>query len=601
MKKAVSVLLCAVMLLSFGSVLTVGAQETTDKNTVPKVMITTEGGNGNELEKADGYVPASVRVEDTDGSVLEEAGKVKVRGNSTAMAPKKPFTFKFDKKQDVLGMGKAKKWALLANCFDPTMMRNYIAFDAAHELGMAYTSEQQYVEVWMDGVYKGCYTLTEPVEVGKTRVDIDVESNDGLNDFMVEYEASRKEDDVTYFLSNGYRFAASEPEEPTDEQKAYMQAALDRLTDAFVSKDFDRMAEVVDMDSFAKFYLLNEFVKNVDANFSSVYYYYHDGKFYAGPAWDYDLTQGNPDPTLSNVYRTASEPQGLFVANCNLFHYLMISNRFRALLRPIYTEHYAYFQHIYTEGGLIDRLLDQYGAVFARNFDEGGWDVGEKFTVQQRQPLPTFAENVAFLRDWLHQHNAFLGNDLYAYDMSVAKVVQTNNNPRTLEVVAEWMKGGEEHDFYVEVEATQPLYCKRVISKKEAVKTYSFTSKKQIYLHCDLPVWASPESVSVRIVIPDVTENLEAVTAAVNLPEPQDGETYVMGDVNRDGAVNIDDATEIQKIVASVTDADAVQAILGDINADGVVDITEATRIQRSLAEQPADKYTENIGKTFVM
>ena len=212
--------------------------------TVPRVYVTTDDGNGNTIEKADGYVGANVKIEDVDGSVLEDKASFKVRGNSTALAEKKPFTFKFSKKKDVLGMGKGKKWALLANCFDPTLMRNYIAFDIAHELGIDYTSNQKYVELWVDGVFKGCYTLMEPVQQGKDRVDIDIESNNGMKDFLIEYEYNREEEGVTYIKSNGYRFALSEPEEPTAEQLEYIQEKVDIMTAAMVSKNYDRITEV---------------------------------------------------------------------------------------------------------------------------------------------------------------------------------------------------------------------------------------------------------------------------------------------------------------------------------------------------------------------
>lgn len=89
------------------------------------------------------------------------------------------------------------------------------------------------------------------------------------------------------------------------------------MTAAMVSKNYDRITEVVDIVSFAKLYLLNEFVKNVDSNLSSVYYYYKDGTFYAGPPWDYDLASGNPNPTSSRSYLHASTPDRLYTAYTN--------------------------------------------------------------------------------------------------------------------------------------------------------------------------------------------------------------------------------------------------------------------------------------------
>ena len=96
------------------SAFSVSAAETgAEAGNFPRISITTKAGNGNELEKADDYVKATIKVvspADASGdySVLEETGKIKVRGNSTARAEKKPFNIKLDKKQNVLDMGKGK-------------------------------------------------------------------------------------------------------------------------------------------------------------------------------------------------------------------------------------------------------------------------------------------------------------------------------------------------------------------------------------------------------------------------------------------------------------------------------------------------------------
>lgn len=60
---------------------------------------------------------------------------------------------------------------------------------------------------------------------------------------------------------------------------------------------------------------------------------------------------------------------------------------------------------------------------------------------------------------------------------------------------------------------------------------------------------------------------------------------YEIGDVNRDGVLSVDDATEIQKLIASLTEFDDEQMLLADINGDGSVSIADATEIQKILAE----------------
>ena len=86
--------------------------------------------------------------------------------------------------------------------------------------------------------------IPELRQQGKDRVDIDIESNNGMKDFLIEYEYNREEEGVTYIKSNGYRFALSEPEEPTAEQLEYIQEKVDIMTAAMVSKNYDRITEV---------------------------------------------------------------------------------------------------------------------------------------------------------------------------------------------------------------------------------------------------------------------------------------------------------------------------------------------------------------------
>ena len=209
--------------------------------TVPRIVVTTEGGNGTALQKSDGYVGAHITITGLDGSVLDSDAQIKVRGNTTALSwiEKKSFTFKFGTKKDVLGMGKGKKWVVVSNVFDPTLLRNFLAFETADELGLAYTSRHQFVELWLDGSFRGSYVLFEPVQEGKDRVDIDIESNGGKKDFLVEYETetAMQDPDDTYFKAGGHRFIASDPDEPTEEQLAYIQDVLTDIINTIKSGD----------------------------------------------------------------------------------------------------------------------------------------------------------------------------------------------------------------------------------------------------------------------------------------------------------------------------------------------------------------------------
>ena len=404
MKKFTACLICIAMLLSLAAASSVSAQEigaaSVSAVQVPQLHISTANGNGISLEKEDGYTDAQF-------SVGDEAGEhiiMKVRGNSTAMTAKKSFTFKFDSKKDLFGMGKAKKWALLANPFDPTLLRNYIAFDFAQELGLEYTSNQKIVELWLDGRFRGCYTLMEPVEAGSNRVDI---NTDGSNDFMLEYESLRTDEGTSYITVDGLRFGVSEPDEPDNDQLGYITNTLTQLTNTINSGDRAAIEASLDIPSFVKFYILNEFIKTNDFNFSSVNFYYKDGKFYAGPPWDYDLSMGNVNKDFSSNSAAAFRTDGEFINNKLFYKKLCSYDWFMQEVRREYALHADYIRGIYTTDGLIDTLVSDYSEVFSRNYNEAGWSIRYLINVMM-YPLPTYDENLAFLKNWLAERDAWL-------------------------------------------------------------------------------------------------------------------------------------------------------------------------------------------------
>lgn len=409
------VIMSIINMLAFSSLFT-SATETNDTQTpetqitMPRVYVTTEDKYGTGLLKKHDYVKAYISIVDTDGTTIEDDVQIKVRGNSTALdkITKKAYTFKFDSKTDVFGMGKAKKWALLANAFDPTQMRNYLAFDFAQTMGLEFTSEQRYVELWLDNVYRGCYILTEPVEEGATRVNIDIDSNNGMKDFLIEKEHTRFESDVTYFTTDDIRFAVKEPEEPNNEQLDYIKATMDDITETIKSGDKEAIASKIDIESFAKYYLLNEIFKPLDFDFSSVFFYYKDGKLYCGPAWDYDLSSGNITSIASDVANSASKPDGLFASNAHFFKYLCTYDWFNNEISLTYTQYYDYIENIAADNGLIDTLLNDYSDIFEKNFTDTEFNITDWWVLEQAKPQTTFKGNVDFLKTWLNSCHSYL-------------------------------------------------------------------------------------------------------------------------------------------------------------------------------------------------
>ena len=327
--------------------------------TVPVLSVATEGGSGCTLEKSDGTVSALLTVTDVDGSETSDVIHLKVRGNTTALSwiEKKSFTLKFTEEKDLLGLGKGKKWVLVSNVFDPTLLRNALAFETAEEMGLAYTSRYRFVELRLDGSFRGSYILFEPVQQGPDRVAIDCESNGGMQDFLVEYETetAMQDPDAVYFTAAGHRFIASAPKKPNEDQLSYMQEILSDIILTLENGTEEQIAEKADLPSFVKYYLLNEYFKTYDFGVTSVFFYYQGGKLHAGPPWDYDLSMGNANSELAGRCRSAASSQGMF-ADKNLFASLAHRSWFRELVKAEYEAHYDFFSRLSADGGVLDAL-----------------------------------------------------------------------------------------------------------------------------------------------------------------------------------------------------------------------------------------------------
>lgn len=409
---------------------------------VPQIRITTKNGNGTSLKKSDGYIDASISITDTDNTTVSDSVVVKVRGNSTAFDSigKKSYTFKFNKKKNLFSMGSGKKWALVSNVYDPTLARNYVAFSLAQKLGIQYTSNFKVAEVWMDGSFRGCYMLFEPVAEGKDRVDIDIEGNDGKKDFLLELESLRTEDDVTYITSNGIRFAISEPDPPEDDQVSYIKSTVDDIIDTLKSGTKEEIETKIDLESFSKYYILNEFLKTVDFNFSSVFYYYKDGKLYAGPPWDYDLSSGNVNKDFSANYASSYKTDGLFINDKNLYKFLCRYDWFNDLSKEVFIENYPYFMSIYSDGGVIDTFYKTYENAIKRNFSGEGWNVAFYYVNAMKYPLKTYEENYDFYVNWCKERVEWL-TEYYDVDPST---VPSTEAPTSEETTAAEVSTSEE-------------------------------------------------------------------------------------------------------------------------------------------------------------
>lgn len=229
-----------------------------------------------------------------DGSIDSQSAMtyIKGRGNSSwgGEGSKNQYNMELSAGTDILKMGSAQSWVLQGNKLDASMIRNKLVYDFANDIGLEYAVDAQYADLYFNGEYAGVYLICEKVEVGENRVECQ-------NGYLIEHDF-RESDDSICFTTAYSKCVIQYPESPSQEEMSYISdyviRAAESIQNAAFSSDY---TEYIDLDSFAKMYIINEIVNNPDANSLSTYYYKPDNtqesKLYAGPAWDYDLALGN--------------------------------------------------------------------------------------------------------------------------------------------------------------------------------------------------------------------------------------------------------------------------------------------------------------------
>ena len=262
-----------------------------NKYKVFTMSITTQ--DGVEIADKETWVPCFFTVDGKgEYSDYSGSGVIRGRGNSSWLFyKKKPYKFKLDSKSKLLGLDKAKKWSLLSNYRDVTDMMNVFAFEAARWMGMPHTNHTRFVEVFLNGEYVGVYQLTEKIEIGKNRINID-ETEGVLLSFDQDDGPSLSPEATDNFWSEVYSLpmCVKEPENLTEEQMAKVKADFAELEMAVQEHNYEKVSQLMDVPSFISILQLHEYLYNVEIDAPRSLYMYKDkgGKYVFGPVWDWD-------------------------------------------------------------------------------------------------------------------------------------------------------------------------------------------------------------------------------------------------------------------------------------------------------------------------
>jgi hypothetical protein len=252
------------------------------------------------------YIPGDLVIENGNGAVYYSHSPLyKGRGNTTWGQPKKPFKVRsLDKLQRPFGYAPSRDWAFMADAFDPSYLRTSVSFEWARRATGRWAPWSHHIWLIWNGVDQGLYRYSETCDLQVGRVDFrkmkdsDISGNKLTGPYFLEIDE--------IFDDPGFRSALNTPvmyDTPDvvgiTQQEAYIKGWVDNMEDTIIHGTEHEILDVIDLDSWADWYVLQEFVRNVDSTYFKSIKWVKDqdspdgtGKAILWPPWDFDRTIG---------------------------------------------------------------------------------------------------------------------------------------------------------------------------------------------------------------------------------------------------------------------------------------------------------------------
>ncbi|SOC54203.1 RICIN domain-containing protein [Ornithinimicrobium cerasi] len=424
---------------------------------VPAMFIRTGSGLAAiEADKDFEDTGASMALVDDEAAAVyaDSLSEMKGRGNTTWKYPKKPYQIKLDTTTELVPeAGAHKTWILLANYLDGSLLRNQVAYNlegtALRRAGAVdHAIKGRMLDLFIDGGFRGSYFLTEKVQVGATRLAIEdlQKANEAANPDLGSYApvtvtsltgapglrearyvpfpstppgyqssgyllemdflARAREERAYVVTRHGTPWVLKGPEDANAPEVAFVGNRLQRIEDAIFSptgrgSDGVHYSELLDLPSWASYYVIQELLANDDAYKSSTFVHMDDGgRLRAGPLWDGDRTLGSliSTPPAGRVH--VADPARL---KPRWINQLLTHETFRTAVRTAYAG---------VVGPEMDALLapDGHLARYAAEVDRSAalnklrWEANGAVIT-----YPTPAQDVEYLRSFVTRRDTALG------------------------------------------------------------------------------------------------------------------------------------------------------------------------------------------------
>jgi hypothetical protein len=351
----------------------------------------------------------------------DSLGTIRLRGNSTLGAVKKPYKIKLDAKTAALDMPKSKHWILLASYDDKSFMRVYFGFELGKICNnMQYTTNYHMVNLFLDGSYNGLYLFGEQIKADQNRLNITQMKKTSTNitgGYILELDERRDDPQELRFeiswRKRTYPFTIKEPDEDeiTPEMNEYIKNYITEFFGTLDNPQTHQYEQYIDVDSFVDWYIVMELAKVNDASgYSSVYLNKNaNGKLCMGPVWDFNPGAGNVN------YNGAMEggqikpgavadTTGFWIRDSIWWHQLFKDSKFEDRVKARWQELYNTKFADFLED--IDAFEEYITPAANDNFKK--WDCLSTYVWAQPKILHTYSAEVDFYRRWMQYRISWL-------------------------------------------------------------------------------------------------------------------------------------------------------------------------------------------------
>ncbi|MGI9085159.1 MAG: CotH kinase family protein [Aeromicrobium sp.] len=355
--------------------------------------------------------------------------RMKGRGNYSWSFAKKSFSLNLKDGLNLCGMGKSKKWAIVANHYDKSLLRNTVAGHVGKALTrLAWTPSSKPIDFFVNGSYRGSYILIERVTVDDDRVNIpelkgaaDNGQPNITGGYLLEWDFRKGADRNVTAGSRGW-VGIKEPEDPgdpegiTSAQVSYINSYLDQTDGALFGRGFTSDStgwkKYIDINSAVDYYIGMELMKPVDGNmWASVYMYkQRSGKLFFGPLWDFDMAMGSANRagnvvSPSSWYLRNSLGVSAMQSSKTWFNRLNEDPDFRSAVRARWKQVYPSL----SQSSFIDSQASLIGSSASENFKK--WSVTERLSKYQ-VVKGSWSKEISYLRGWMISRRSWMNGQL---------------------------------------------------------------------------------------------------------------------------------------------------------------------------------------------